>query len=109
VNSEDLTHLAGRPLTPRERQCLALIAAEGFSYIGIAKALSLTPDSVRTYLARARAKLGANDRAHAMYLALKSGQLDVDTLGGALGYLALKHGLLDADADADADEFGGAA
>jgi DNA-binding CsgD family transcriptional regulator len=94
--SSYLAHLAGAPLSPRERQCLALIAAEGFSAHEIADALSLRVTSVHGYLARARAKLGAHDRAHLMYLALKSGQLDAETLGGALGYLALKAGLLTA-------------
>lgn len=93
--SSYLEHLHGQPLGPRERQCLALIAAEGLSAPEIAEALSLKLCSVHGYLARARAKLGARDRAHLMYLALKTGQLDVDTLGGALGYLALKDGLLE--------------
>jgi DNA-binding NarL/FixJ family response regulator len=79
--SRENHHLAGKRLGRRELQCLALIA-EGYSNPEIAEALSTTSATVKGYVQRLMAKLEANDRAHAVYLALKSGVLDAEQLGG---------------------------
>jgi DNA-binding NarL/FixJ family response regulator len=67
-------HLVGRPLTPRELQCLYLIA-EGFSNPEIAEALGLTTNAVKINVSRLITKLEADNRAHAVYIALKTGLL----------------------------------
>lgn len=61
-------------LNVREREVLGLLAL-GDSYPEIAEKLHLSPETVRNYTRSARAKLGARSRAHAITLALQSGQL----------------------------------
>lgn len=58
------------PLTDREREVLRLIS-EGFSNKQIARALSITIRTVKTHVASILAKLGAENRAHAIALALQ--------------------------------------
>lgn len=78
----DLTELdvagegSGEPLNDREREVLGLLAL-GDSYREIAAKLHLAPETVRNYTRSARAKLGARSRAHAITLALTSGQLNL--------------------------------
>lgn len=43
----------------------------------IAEKLVLSPDTVRTHIRNARRKLGAANRAHAVALALKHGEISV--------------------------------
>ena len=59
-------------LTSREVQVLAL-ASTGDTYGEIADKLGLAPDTVKMHVVRARMKLGARDRAHAVALALRAG------------------------------------
>lgn len=54
-------------LSPRERECLALVA-ENFSSKEIARKLDLSPYTVNEYIASARVKLGASSRAEAARL-----------------------------------------
>lgn len=85
IDSEaDLTAEDRRPdesasveLTAREREVLSLIAL-GDSYPEVAAKLHLSPETVRNYTRSAREKLGARSRAHAITLALRSGQIDLD-------------------------------
>ena len=70
----DVTPAPGARLTPREREILQLIA-NGLSGEAIADALFLSGDTVRTHVRNAVAKLGASSRAHAVALALQSGEI----------------------------------
>ena len=62
------------PLTDRERAVLRL-ADEGRSNKEIGRALSLSPGTVRNYLAEAGAKLGAANRIEASRIARENGWL----------------------------------
>jgi len=62
------------PLTPRERQVLALVA-EGLSGSRISRRLGIQPSTVRTHVEHARDKLGATTRAQAVACALAQGWL----------------------------------
>jgi DNA-binding NarL/FixJ family response regulator len=63
-----------QPLTPREREVLAL-AAEGQSSADIAGSLSLSVLTVRTHLRNAIGKLNAHSRLEAVATALRTGLL----------------------------------
>lgn len=66
----------GQPLTEREIQCLAG-AANGRSNAEIAAWLFLGEDTVKTHFRRVFRKLGASDRAHAVWLAGEQAVLTV--------------------------------
>ncbi len=59
-------------LTDREREVLALVAA-GLSNDDIAQRLFLSPQTVKTHINRAMAKLGAHDRAQLVVIAYQTG------------------------------------
>jgi len=63
------------PLTERERQIVTLVAAGGNSG-DIARALFLSPETVKSHAQNAMAKLGARTRAHAVAIALVTGQVN---------------------------------
>ncbi|GII63640.1 DNA-binding response regulator [Sphaerisporangium krabiense] len=65
---------AGHVLSERELQ-VARLVARGHSNRRIADELSLSPETVRTYLRRMFAKLGVNDRTHLAVLAYEAGLL----------------------------------
>jgi DNA-binding NarL/FixJ family response regulator len=60
---------AGRALTDREREVVALIAL-GRETGGIAEELSIAVDTVRTHVRNAMAKLGAHTRAQLVAIAM---------------------------------------
>ena len=62
------------PLTPREREILGLLA-EGMSGAQIAAKLVLSPETVRTHVRNAMAKLGASTRSQAVALALQNREI----------------------------------
>lgn len=62
------------PLTRREREILGLLA-EGMSGAQIAAKLVLSPETVRTHVRNAMAKLGASTRSQAVALALQSQEI----------------------------------
>jgi two-component system response regulator DesR len=67
--------IAGRnPLTARERQVLRL-AAKGTTALGIARELTLSPGTVRNYLASALDKTGARTKIDAIRKAVGRGWL----------------------------------
>lgn len=62
------------PLSSREREILTL-ASQGMTNLQMAKRLSLSEATVKTYLTRCYTKLGASDRASAVRLAMEQGLL----------------------------------
>ena len=68
---------AGR-LSPREREVLQLIA-NGLSGEAVAEVLFLSGETVRTHVRNAVAKLGANSRAHAVAIALQTGEIGYES------------------------------
>ncbi|HEV2815541.1 MAG TPA: EAL domain-containing protein [Solirubrobacteraceae bacterium] len=66
-------------LTVRERRVLAL-AAEGRTTAEIAEELVLAPSTIESHIRRVCERLDARNRAHAVTLAIASGQLDLDAL-----------------------------
>lgn len=77
-------------ITAREREAL-LLAANGHTNRGIARAMGLTEETVKTHMVKLRRKLRAADRTHAVAIALAMGVLplaDVDVPEDAnRGYL----------------------
>ncbi len=61
-------------LTDREREVMTSIAAGGQS-ADIAERLFLSPETVKTHVSNAMGKLGAHTRAHAVAIALVTGQI----------------------------------
>ena len=72
AESEEL----GLGLTPRERQVIALLA-EGLSNKGIAKRLSISPDTAKFHVGRLLDKLDATGRTDAVAHAARLGILDL--------------------------------
>lgn len=68
-------------LTDREREIMTLVAS-GLQSGDIAKSLFLSPETVKSHVHNALEKLGAHTRAHAVAIALISGQIswDIDDL-----------------------------
>ncbi len=67
--------MAGAPLSTREREILGLLAG-GVSGAQIAESLVLSPETVRTHIRNAMAKLGASSRAQAVALAVKRQEIE---------------------------------
>jgi DNA-binding NarL/FixJ family response regulator len=65
-------HTGDQAVTAREVEVLTLIAA-GTSNKGIAARLSVTEETIKMHVSNILAKLGANDRTHAVTLGLKRG------------------------------------
>ncbi len=69
------------PLTTREREVITLIAL-GYETAEIARELHISPETVRTHVRNAMARLGAHTRAQLVAIALSSDQA---VHGGRLG------------------------
>ncbi len=76
VAVEIAQHSTDGTLTPREVVVLRLVAA-GNSNKEIGAQLSLTEVTVKSHVKNVLAKLGANDRTHAVTIALKRGIIDL--------------------------------
>ena len=78
--AEDAPRLADLPpmeqLTSREETVLELLT-EGLTNAGIAARLHLSEGTVKNYVSEILSKLQANDRTHAVVLAIRRGLLDV--------------------------------
>jgi len=68
-----------RILTSREAEVLGLVAA-GLQGAAIATQLILSPETIKSHVQNAMTKLGAHTRAHAVAIALRTGQLDLPAL-----------------------------
>jgi DNA-binding CsgD family transcriptional regulator len=71
-----MADMLGRPLSPRERQVVELVAA-GLPDREVARAMHLHETTVRRRLELARLKLGARNRVHAAVLAVARGLIEV--------------------------------
>jgi len=76
VAAEIAEHVTDDALTPREVDVLRLIAG-GNANKEIAAQLFLTEETVKSHARNILAKLGANDRTHAVAIGLKRGIIDV--------------------------------
>jgi DNA-binding NarL/FixJ family response regulator len=76
VAAEIAEHVTDSALTPREIDVLRLVAA-GNANKEVGARLSLTEVTVKSHMKNILAKLGANDRTHAVTIALKRGIIDL--------------------------------
>jgi DNA-binding NarL/FixJ family response regulator len=76
VAAEIAEHVTDSSLTPREIDVLRLVAA-GNANKDIGARLSLTEVTIKSHMKNILAKLGANDRTHAVTIALKRGIIDL--------------------------------
>jgi PAS domain S-box-containing protein len=67
------------PLTDREREVLGLVAG-GLTGGEIAQHLVLSPETIKSHVQNAMTRLGAHTRAHAVAIALRTGQIDTLTV-----------------------------
>jgi DNA-binding NarL/FixJ family response regulator len=72
---EPLYESSRRPLRPREREVLRLVA-DGFSNGEIAAHLYVSEETVKSEIRTILAALGARTRAHAVFLALRAREID---------------------------------
>lgn len=68
---------AAERLTDREREVLDMVAM-GMGSAGIASALGLSTHTVETHVRHCLAKLGARNRAHAIALGVRGGEIRLD-------------------------------
>jgi DNA-binding NarL/FixJ family response regulator len=76
VAAQVANHLADDSLTSREIDVLKLIAAGNANKI-VADKLSITEETVKGHVKSILSKLGANDRTHAVTIALKRGIIEL--------------------------------
>ena len=76
IAAELAEHAGDDPLSPREIEVVRLIAT-GNSNKLIADQLSISEATAKTHVANILSKLGANDRAHAVTIALKRGIIEL--------------------------------
>jgi DNA-binding NarL/FixJ family response regulator len=66
---------ASSPLTRRQREILQMFA-DGHSTERTARALGVSPETIRTHAKAVLGRLGARDRAHAVAIALRGGLIE---------------------------------
>jgi len=76
VAAEIAEHVSDNALTPREVDVLRLVAG-GNANKEIAARLSLTEETVKSHIRNILAKLGANDRTHAVAIGLRRGIIEL--------------------------------
>ena len=76
VAAELAAHATDDALTPRELQVLKHVAA-GKSNRVVAAELDVSEDTIKAHMKNIMSKLGANDRTHAVMIALKRGMIAV--------------------------------
>lgn len=72
VATQIAAHLGEKALSQREVEVLMLIA-DGLRNKAVAAALSISEETVKMHVKHAMAKLGANDRTHAVTIAIQRG------------------------------------
>lgn len=76
VAAELAEHAAGEDLSSREIEVIRLIA-RGNANKEIAAQLSIAEETVKSHVTNILAKLGANDRTHAVTIGLKRGIIEL--------------------------------
>ena len=76
VAAEIAEHATDDALTPREVDVLCLVA-RGNANKAVAAQLLLTEETIKSHMRNILAKLGANDRTHAVAIAVKRGIIDL--------------------------------
>ncbi len=76
IAAELAAHVTDDALSPRELEVLKRVAA-GNSNRRVADQLALSEDTIKTHMKSIMSKLSANDRTHAVTIALKRGIIDV--------------------------------
>jgi len=76
IAAELAEHAGEEDLSPRELEVLGLIA-RGNANKKIAARLAITEETVKSHITKILAKLGANDRTHAVTIGLKRGIIDL--------------------------------
>ena len=76
IAAELADHAADDQLTPREIEVLRLVAAGNANKI-VADRLSITEETVKAHVKNILSKLDANDRTHAVTIALKRGIIEL--------------------------------
>ena len=76
IAAEIAEHATDDALTPREADVLRLVA-RGNANKAIGARLSLTEETIKSHIRSILAKLGANDRTHAVAIALKRGIIEL--------------------------------
>jgi DNA-binding NarL/FixJ family response regulator len=76
VAAEMVEHIKDDALTEREIEVLTHVAAGNSNKI-VADHLAISEDTVRSHMKNILSKLGANDRTHAVTIALKRGIIDI--------------------------------
>jgi two-component system, NarL family, response regulator len=76
IAAEMAEHYGDDALSPREVEVLRLVAA-GNANKRVADALDISEETVKAHVRSILSKLGANDRTHAVTLAVKRGIIDV--------------------------------
>ena len=76
IAAEIAEHATDDALTPREIDVLSLVA-RGNANKAVAAQLSLTEETVKSHIRNILAKLGANDRTHAVAIGLKRGIIEL--------------------------------
>lgn len=77
VASEMAQHAAGDALTAREIEVLQHVSS-GNANKNIADTMSISEDTVKAHVKNILSKLGANDRTHAVTIAIRRGFLDLN-------------------------------
>jgi DNA-binding NarL/FixJ family response regulator len=77
VSQEIAVHLADDALSDRETEVLRWVA-EGYSNKLVARQLGVSEETVKHHLRGILSKLGANDRTHAVTIAIRRGYLDLN-------------------------------
>ena len=76
VAAEMVEHIKNDALTAREIEVLSQVAAGASNKI-VADRLAISEDTVRSHMKNILSKLGANDRTHAVTIALKRGIINI--------------------------------
>jgi len=76
IAAELAAHVTDDALSPRELEVLQTVA-QGNSNRRVAAKLDVSEDTVKAHMKNIMSKLGANDRTHAVTIALKRGIIDV--------------------------------
>jgi DNA-binding NarL/FixJ family response regulator len=76
VAAEIAEHATDEALTPREVDVLRLVGS-GNTNREIGTLLSLTEETVKSHIRNILAKLGANDRTHALAIGIKRGIIEL--------------------------------